>query len=302
LTGANLTGSILNRADFTSANLTGANLTNCSLNRANFTSANLSRTDLRRGQFEGCNFISSNLNFANLSDVNLSSVNFINANLECANLENANLNKAILKNANLTKADLRGANLVKANLEGANLTQADLTNANIYGANLENVNFTDTIMPDGELYQPEDSTPDLPDPIDTLSDTEKTMTRKIIKTENAPKPVGPYNQAVMVNNMIFLSGQIAIDPRINDILYPDDITKQTERVMSNLEAVLTEAGATWENVVKTTIFLKDMNDFTQVNEVYSKYFKPETAPARATVEVSRLPKDVLVEIECIAVL
>jgi 2-iminobutanoate/2-iminopropanoate deaminase len=128
------------------------------------------------------------------------------------------------------------------------------------------------------------------------------MTRKIIKTENAPKPVGPYNQAVMVNNMIFLSGQIAIDPRVNDILYPDDVTKQTERVMSNLEAVLTEAGATWENVVKTTIFLKDMNDFTQVNEVYSKYFKPETAPARATVEVSRLPKDVLVEIECIAVL
>ena len=282
--------------------MTGANLTNCSLNRANFTSANLSRTDLRRGQFEGCNFISSNLNFANLSDVNLSSVNFINANLECANLENANLNKAILKNANLKKADLRGANLINANLEGANLTQADLTNANIYGANLENVNLTDTIMPNGECYQPEDSTPDLPDLIETLSDTEKTMTRKIIKTENAPKPVGPYNQAVMVNNMIFLSGQIAIDPRINDILYPDDITKQTERVMSNLEAVLTEAGATWENVVKTTIFLKDMNDFTQVNEVYSKYFKPETAPARATVEVSRLPKDVLVEIECIAVL
>ena len=157
-------------------------------------------------------------------------------------------------------------------------------------------------MPNGECYQPEDSTPDLPDLIETLSDTEKTMTRKIIKTENAPKPVGPYNQAVMVNNMIFLSGQIAIDPRVNDILYPDDVTKQTERVMSNLEAVLTEAGATWENVVKTTIFLKDMNDFTQVNEVYSKYFKPETAPARATVEVSRLPKDVLVEIECIAVL
>lgn len=320
--GADLTGAYLSRACLLAANLsysnlrsvnleqsnliraslTGANLAGSYLNGADFTGADLSRSNLEGGIFKGCNFQSSNLQVVKLKAVDLSSVNFTSANLESANLENTNLRQATLKKANLKKANLRGANLINANLEGANLTQADLTDANIYGVNLENVNLTDTIMPNGECYKPEDSTPDLPDPIETLSDTEKTMTRKIIKTENAPKPVGPYNQAVMVNNMIFLSGQIAIDPRVNDILYPDDVTKQTERVMSNLEAVLTEAGATWENVVKTTIFLKDMNDFTQVNEVYSKYFKPETAPARATVEVSRLPKDVLVEIECIAVL
>ncbi|MFM6205910.1 pentapeptide repeat-containing protein, partial [Planktothrix sp.] len=154
---------------------------------------------------------------------------------------------AILKTANLTKANLRGANLVKANLEGAKLTQAELTHANIYGVDLQNVNLTDTIMPDGELYQPEVNTPNLSESIETLSDTGKNMTRKIIKTENAPNPVGPYNQAVMVNNMIFLSGQIAIDPRINQIVHLDDVAKQTEQVMSNLQAVLTEAGATWEN-------------------------------------------------------
>jgi len=128
-------------------------------------------------------------------------------------------------------------------------------------------------------------------------------TRKIIKTDKAPDPVGPYNQAIATTGqMIFISGQIAIDTRINQIVYTEDVSKQTEQVMANLEAILTEAGATWSNVVKTTVYLKNMDDFATVNNIYGKYFDPENAPARACVEVARLPKDVLVEIDCIAVI
>ncbi|MBC6474590.1 MAG: RidA family protein [Hormoscilla sp. GM102CHS1] len=128
------------------------------------------------------------------------------------------------------------------------------------------------------------------------------MTRKVIHTEKAPAPVGPYNQAIALGNLLFVSGQIAIDPSSNQIVYNDDVAKQTSRVMANLQAVLEAAGAKFENVVKTTIFLKDMNDFATVNQVYAGYFDLENAPARACVEASRLPKDVLVEIECIAVI
>ncbi|MGK7903342.1 MAG: RidA family protein [Hormoscilla sp.] len=129
------------------------------------------------------------------------------------------------------------------------------------------------------------------------------MTRKVISTDNAPAPVGPYNQAIAASGqLLFVSGQIAIDPSSNQIVYNDDVAKQTSQVMTNLQAVLEAAGAKFENVVKTTIFLKDMNDFATVNQVYGGYFDPENAPARACVEASRLPKDVLVEIECIAVL
>lgn len=127
------------------------------------------------------------------------------------------------------------------------------------------------------------------------------MTKKVIRTEQAPAPVGPYNQAIAATGtMIFLAGQIAIDPRINEIVYENDVTKQTEQVMANIQAILAEAGATFQNVVKTTVFLKDMNDFAAMNAVYSRYFEGGDAPARSTVQVSRLPKDVLVEIECIA--
>ncbi len=129
------------------------------------------------------------------------------------------------------------------------------------------------------------------------------MTRKVINTDQAPAPVGPYNQAIAASGlMVFVAGQIPIDPHIGSVVYTDDVTKQTEQVMANLEAILTEAGATFENVVKTTVFLANMNDFAAVNAVYAKYFSEDTAPARACVQVSRLPKDVLVEIDCIAVI
>ncbi|NES18350.1 MAG: RidA family protein [Symploca sp. SIO3E6] len=129
------------------------------------------------------------------------------------------------------------------------------------------------------------------------------MTKKIICTDKAPAPVGPYNQAIAASGeLIFVSGQIALDPSTGEIIGADDVVQQTERVMTNLEAVLTAAGATFGDVVKTTVFLADINDFAVVNEVYAGYFDAESAPARACVEVSRLPKNVLVEVECIAVL
>jgi 2-iminobutanoate/2-iminopropanoate deaminase len=128
------------------------------------------------------------------------------------------------------------------------------------------------------------------------------MTRKVIRTENAPAPVGPYNQAIAVSGqLVFVAGQIPLNPSTGEIVGEKDIVLQTEQVMANLVAVVAAAGAKTEDIVKTTVFLADMNDFAAMNGVYARYFDAETAPARACVEVSRLPKDVLVEIECIAV-
>ncbi len=125
---------------------------------------------------------------------------------------------------------------------------------------------------------------------------------KIINTAEAPAPVGPYNQAIAANGFLFTAGQIAFDPTTMIIVGTGDVEVQTKQVMTNLQAVLKEAGCGWENIVKTTVFLKDMNDFAAVNAIYGQYFDEAIAPARACVEVSRLPKDVLVEIDCVAVL
>lgn len=127
--------------------------------------------------------------------------------------------------------------------------------------------------------------------------------KKIIRTDLAPVPLGPYNQAIAASGtMLFVAGQIPLEPRSGNIIGTGDVSEQTEQVMSNIEAILTAAGANWSNVVKTSVFLTDLANFTAMNEVYARYFQEENAPARACVEVSRLPKDVLVEIECIAVL
>ncbi|MDF5712452.1 MAG: RidA family protein [Rhizonema sp. NSF051] len=129
------------------------------------------------------------------------------------------------------------------------------------------------------------------------------MSRRVIHTERAPAPVGPYNQAIAASGqMIFVAGQIPLDPSMGVIVGEGNVTKQTEQVMANLEAILTASEATFDDVVKTTVFLADMNDFAAMNAVYAKFFRDDTAPARACVQVSRLPKDVLVEIECIAMI
>jgi len=120
-------------------------------------------------------------------------------------------------------------------------------------------------------------------------------------TENAPAPIGPYSQAVAANGLLFISGQIAIDPDTGKMI-SDDIEKETHRVMLNLKAVLKAAGCTFDHAVKTSIFLKNMNDFATVNRIYDSYLKTDGHyPARETVEVSRLPKDANVEISMVAV-
>ena len=129
------------------------------------------------------------------------------------------------------------------------------------------------------------------------------MSKRVIRTDKAPAPVGPYNQAIAASGeIIFVAGQIPLDPNTAKIVGEGDVTVQTQQVMANLEAILTAAGASFDDVVKTSVFLADMNDFAAMNAVYAKSFDEATAPARACVQVSRLPKDVLVEIECIAVI
>ena len=123
--------------------------------------------------------------------------------------------------------------------------------------------------------------------------------KEIIATENAPQAIGPYSQAVRAGNMVFASGQIPLDPATKEFV-PGGIAEQTEQVLRNLKAVFAAAGVEMAQIVKTTVFLADMNDFTAMNEVYGKYFA-EKPPARATVQAARLPKDAKVEIEAIAV-
>lgn len=124
--------------------------------------------------------------------------------------------------------------------------------------------------------------------------------KKIIYTDKAPAPIGPYNQAVLVGNTLYTSGQIALDPATMELVL-DNIEVETKQVMENMKAVLVEAGMTFEDVVKTSIFIMDMNDFGRINTVYGSYFDEKNAPARETVQVACLPKNVNVEISMIAI-
>lgn len=122
--------------------------------------------------------------------------------------------------------------------------------------------------------------------------------KDVVLTSRGPKPIGPYSQAIKSNGFLFISGQIALDPQTGEFA-GTDIQKQTQRVLENLKGILEAAGVSFNHVVKTTVFLKDMNDFITMNEIYARYFTA-APPARSTVQVSRLPKDALVEIELIA--
>ena len=124
--------------------------------------------------------------------------------------------------------------------------------------------------------------------------------KTIIFTEKAPAPIGPYNQAVLTGNTLYTSGQIAINPATGELV-TDSIETETKQVMENLNAVLEAANMTFENVIKSTIFISDMNDFTAINSIYGAYFNEKSAPARETVQVAGLPKNVNVEISMIAV-
>ena len=124
--------------------------------------------------------------------------------------------------------------------------------------------------------------------------------KKIIYTDKAPAPIGPYNQAVLVGNTLYTSGQIALNPTTMELVL-DDIETETKQVMENMKAVLAAADMTFENVIKTTIFIMNMGDFTRINAVYGSYFDEATAPARETVQVACLPKNVNIEISMIAI-
>jgi 2-iminobutanoate/2-iminopropanoate deaminase len=124
--------------------------------------------------------------------------------------------------------------------------------------------------------------------------------KKIIFTENAPAPIGPYNQAVLKNDTLYASGQIAINPQSGELI-TDNILDETKQVMENIAAILEAADMTFEHIVKATIFIMDMNNFTAINGVYGSYFDEKTAPARETVQVACLPKNVNVEISIIAI-
>jgi 2-iminobutanoate/2-iminopropanoate deaminase len=125
--------------------------------------------------------------------------------------------------------------------------------------------------------------------------------KETVTTDRGPKPIGPYSQAVKANGFLYLSGQVALDPKTNEMAGGTDIRQQTERVLENIKGILEAAGSNLHHVIKTTVFLKDMNEFPQMNEVYARYFTA-APPARSTVQVARLPKDALVEIEVIAVI
>lgn len=125
-----------------------------------------------------------------------------------------------------------------------------------------------------------------------------TQSREAVSTPNAPRAIGPYSQAIKANGFIFVSGQVAFDPATGNLI-SGGIEQQTEQVMKNLSAILQAAGSSWDKVVKTTVFLKNMSEFGQMNEVYGKFLK-NAPPARSTVEVARLPRDVSVEIDVIA--
>lgn len=124
--------------------------------------------------------------------------------------------------------------------------------------------------------------------------------KKIIFTDKAPAPIGPYNQAILVDTTLYTSGQIALDPATMELVL-DDIETETKRVMDNLKAVLEAADMSFENVIKSSIFIMNMGDFARINKVYGSYFNEETAPARETVQVACLPKNVNIEISMIAV-
>jgi 2-iminobutanoate/2-iminopropanoate deaminase len=126
------------------------------------------------------------------------------------------------------------------------------------------------------------------------------IVKQVITTPRAPAAIGPYSQGIKAGNLLFVSGQIPIDPATGALIEAKDIPSQTRRVLQNIQQILSSGGATMDHVVRTTVFLKDMNDFAEMNRVYGEFFK-EAAPARATVEVARLPKDAAVEIDCIAI-
>ena len=132
-----------------------------------------------------------------------------------------------------------------------------------------------------------------------MNRTDSAMNKQVISTQTAPSAIGPYSQAIRAGNFLFVSGQIAIDPATGQLIEDKSIQAQTRRVLQNLIAIVIAAGGSADSIVKTTVFLRDMGDFAEMNAIYGQFFR-SSPPARATIEAARLPRDVSVEIDCIA--
>ncbi|NET87976.1 MAG: endoribonuclease L-PSP [Kamptonema sp. SIO1D9] len=286
----NLENTSLFEADLSQATLDSANLT-----KANLVGADLSRASLNSVKFQEVNLQGAKLKGVNLTGMDLSELNLENVDFTGATLENINLRKACLRGANLARASLCKADLMNADFTKANLQKADLTDAKTYGTIFEEVDFTRAIMPDGEIYFSEVGEVD--------SKIVYNQQKQVIFTELAPKLKGLNSQGISADGkLIFINGQIGIDLRVNDILYPDDFQRQTEQMMANIQAILNAAGASFQDVVETKVYLTDMQNFSAFEAVYGKYFDYVSAPTRACLQIAQLPQNALVAMDCVAVI
>ncbi len=301
LTNAYFIQSDLRDIDFSGADLTGAQFGECrqfscceiaqaitknvNFDKVKFSDVNWSFLDL-----EGCSFYKTNLHGTNWTETNCKNCNF-----KLANLENAIFREACLEGANLKQAKLKKANLMKAKLKNASFIGADLTDVNSYLTNYQEAQIIGAIMPDGEVYDPDDYSI-----VEGGESGGNSTKAEFINTENAPKSPNSPHQAVIINDCIYIAGQIAIDPRLNIMLCDDEITDQTRRVMDNIGAILTAAGVGWSKVVTTTIFMVNLQESDRMNSVYSSYFTNENLPICTCVAVSQLPENARVQIQCIA--
>ena len=301
LTNACFIKSDLHIIDFAWADLTGAQFgecrrfSSCEIARAttknvNFDKLNLYNVNWSFLDLEGCSFYKTNLNGSNWTETNCKNCNF-----KLANLEEAIFRDACLEGANLKQAKLKKANLMKAKLKNASFIGADLTDVNSYLTNYQEAQIIGAIMPDGEVYDPDDYSI-----VEGGESGGNSTKAEFINTENAPKSPNSPHQAVIINDFIYIAGQIAIDPRLNIMLCDDEITDQTRRVMDNIGAILTAAGVGWSKVVNTTIFMVDLKESDRMNSVYSSYFTDGNLPICTCVAVSQLPENARVQIQCIA--
>ncbi|MFO7030299.1 endoribonuclease L-PSP [Limnospira fusiformis CCALA 023] len=303
LTNACFIKSDLYDIDFSGADLTGAQfkeanrfikckLVKAKMNGVDFSKVKLSESSLNFQylDLEGCSFYQATLRVNNLTSSNCKNCNF-----KMANLEETILRDACLEGANFQQANLKKANLMKAQLKNASFIGANLTDAYLYGSNYQEAEIIGAIMPDGEVYDPDDYSI-----VEVEESGVKSTKAEFINTENAPKSPNSPHQAVIINDCIYIAGQIAIDPRLNIMLCDDEITDQTRRVMDNIGAILTAAGVGWSQVVTTTIFMIDLQESDRMNSVYSGYFTDGNMPICTCVAVSKLPENARVQIKCIA--
>ena len=301
LTNACCIKSDLNTINFSGADLTGAQFQasrrfsdikrdKAILKNVNFSGIKMSGENWSYLDLEGCNF-----SRVDGYRINLAGSNCTNCNFKNAKLEEAILKKTCLEGANLKQANLKKANLMKAKVKNASFIGANLTDAYVYASNYQDAEIIGAIMPDGEVDDPDDYSI-----VEVEESGVKSTKAVFINTENAPKSPNSPHQAVIINDCIYIAGQIAIAPRLNIMLCDDEITDQTRRVMDNIGAILTAAGVGWSKVMKTTIFMVDLQESDRMNSVYSSYFTDGNMPICTCVAVSKLPENARVQIKCIA--